>query len=97
LVSEGEKESAILKAVGQKESQIRLAEGEAEAILKVQQAPAVGLKRLKDAGADRAVLTLKSFEALAKVADGKATKLIIPSDLQALGGLAGTIKEIIKD
>lgn len=108
LVAEGEKESAILKAEaqkasailsaeGQKESQIRLAEGEAEAILKVQQATAEGLKKIKDAGADRAVLTLKSFEALAKVADGKATKLIIPSELQALGGLAGTIKEIVSD
>ncbi len=96
LIAEGEKESAILRAEAQKESQIKLAEGEAEAILKVQEATAAGLKLLKDAKADQSVLTLKSFEALEKVADGKSTKIIIPSELQNMAGLLTSASEIIK-
>lgn len=82
LVAEGAKESAILQAEAKKEAQIREAEGRAEAILKVQKAQAEGIKLLKEAGADKAVLVLKGMEAIAKVADGKATKIIIPSELQ---------------
>lgn len=82
LVAEGAKESAILQAEAKKEAQIREAEGRAEAILKVQKAQAEGIKLLKEAGADKAVLALKGMEAIAKVADGKATKIIIPSELQ---------------
>ena len=76
---------------------IREAEGEAEAILKVQQANADGLRFLKDAGADQAVLALKSLEALEKVADGKATKIIIPSELQNVAGLVKSVTEVAKD
>ena len=82
LVAEGEKEAAILQAEAKKEAQIREAEGRAEAILKVQKAQAEGIKLLKEAGADKAVLALKGMEAMGKVADGKATKIIIPSELQ---------------
>lgn len=82
LVAEGEKEAAILQAEAKKEAQIREAEGRAEAILKVQKAQAEGIKLLKEAGADKSVLALKGMEAIAKVADGKATKIIIPSELQ---------------
>ena len=84
LIAEGEKESAILRAEAQKESQIKLAEGEAEAILKVQEATAAGIKLLKEAGADKSVLALKQFETLEKVAEGQATKIIIPSDSELL-------------
>lgn len=84
LVAEGEKEAAILRAEAKKESEIREAEGRAEAILKIQTAQAEGIKLLKEAGADKAVLSLKGMETFAKVADGKATKIIIPSDLQNL-------------
>ena len=97
LIAEGEKESAILKAEAHKEAQIKMAEGEAEALLKLKQAEADGIKLLKEAEADNAVLTLKSLEALAKVADGKATKLIVPSELQNIASTCATIKEIIKD
>ena len=76
---------------------IRQAEGEAEAILKVQQANADGIRFLKEAGADEAVLTMKSLEAFEKAADGKATKIIIPSEIQSLAGLAKSAKEIIAE
>lgn len=82
LVAEGEKEAAILRAEAKKESEIREAEGKAEAILKIQSAEAEGIRLLKEAGADKSVLALKSMEAFAKVADGQATKIIIPSELQ---------------
>lgn len=97
LIAEGEKESAILRAEAKKEAAIREAEGQAEAILKVQTATAEGLKKLNDANATKEVIALKSLESLEKVADGKATKLIIPSELQSLAGLAGSLKEIIND
>ena len=84
LVAEGEKEASILRAEAKKEAEIREAEGRAEAILKIQTAQAEGIKLLKEAGADKAVLSLKGMETFAKVADGKATKIIIPSDLQNL-------------
>ena len=96
LIAEGEKESAILRAEAQKESQIKLAEGEAEAILKVRQAEADGIKLLKDAKADKSVLTLKSFEAFEKVANGQATKIIIPSDIQNIAGTLAAASELIK-
>jgi regulator of protease activity HflC (stomatin/prohibitin superfamily) len=76
---------------------IREAEGQAEAILKVQNANAEGLRMIKEAGADNSVLTLKSLEALGKVADGKATKIIIPSEIQGIAGLATSLKEIVTD
>ena len=97
LVAEGKKESAILRAEAQKERMIKEAEGQAEAVLKVQKANAEGLRMIKEAGADNAVLTLKSFEALAKVADGKSTKIIIPSEIQNLAGLAASLKEVVVD
>lgn len=97
LDAEAEKQAAILRAEAQKEKMIREAEGEAEAILKVQQANADGIRYLKEAGADEAVLTLKSLEALAQMADGKATKIIVPSDLQGMAGLATSLKEIMSD
>jgi regulator of protease activity HflC (stomatin/prohibitin superfamily) len=93
LNAEAEKQSAILKAEAKKEAQIREAEGEAEAILKVQEATAQGLEMLKKANADQAVLMLKSFEALEKVANGQATKLIIPSELAGAANLVAAIKE----
>ena len=96
LIAEGEKESAILRAEAQKESQIKLAEGEAEAILKVQEATAAGIKLLKEAGADKSVLALKQFETLEKVAEGQATKIIIPSDMQNMAGLVSTASELLK-
>ena len=94
LEAEAEKQSAILRAEAEKEKMIREAEGEAEAILKVQQATANGLRFIKDAGADDSVLRLKSLEALEKVADGKSTKIIIPSEIQGMAGLAASAKEI---
>ena len=96
LLAEGEKESAILRAEAQKESQIKLAEGEAEAILKVQEATAAGIKLLKEAGADKSVLALKQFETLEKVAEGQATKIIIPSDMQNMASLVTTASELLK-
>ena len=93
LQAEGEKESAILRAEAQKEKMIREAEGEAEAILKVQQANADGIKMLKEAGADEAVLKIKSLEAFEKVADGKATTILMPSELSGIASLATTLKE----
>lgn len=97
LEAEAEKQSAILRAEAEKEKMIREAEGEAEAILKVQQANADGIRFLKEAGADESVLTLKSLEALKDMAEGKATKIIVPSDLQGLAGLATSLKEIMTD
>lgn len=97
LDAEAEKQAAILRAEAQKEKMIREAEGEAEAILKVQKANAEGLHFLKEAGADQAVLALKSFEALEKVADGKSTKIIIPSELQNVSGLVKAVTEVAKD
>ncbi|MGN0325271.1 MAG: SPFH domain-containing protein [Lachnospiraceae bacterium] len=96
LEAEAEKQSAILRAEAQKEKMIREAEGQAEAIMKVQQATADGIRMLKEAGADEAVLQLKSLEALGKVADGQSTKIIIPSDLQGIAGLATTFAEVVK-
>ena len=95
LEAQAEKEAAILRAEAQKEQMIREAEGQAEAIMKVQQATADGIRMLKEAGADEAVLQLKSLEAFGKAADGKATKIIIPSDIQGVAGLATSIKEVI--
>lgn len=95
LNAEAEKEAAILRAEAQKEKMIREAEGEAEAILKVQKAAADGIRFLKEAGADEAVLRIKSLEAFEKAANGQATKLIIPSDIQGIAGLAGALKEIL--
>ena len=94
LDAEAEKQAAILKAEAQKEAMIREAEGEAEAILKVQQANADGIRFLKEAGADEAVLTMKSLEAFEKAADGKATKIIIPSEIQGMAGLVKSMTEI---
>ena len=95
--AEAEKQSAILRAEAEKEKMIREAEGEAEAILKVQQATANGLRFIKDAGADDSVLRLKSLEALEKVADGKSTKIIIPSEIQNMAGLLTSAKELLSD
>ena len=97
LSAEAEKQSAILRAEATKEATIRRAEGEAEAILKVQQANADGIRFLKEAGADQSVLTLKSLEAFAKAADGKATKIIIPSEIQSIAGLVKSVTEIGAD
>ena len=97
LEAEAEKQSAILSAEAEKEKMIREAEGEAEAILKVQQATANGLRFIKDAGADDSVLRLKSLEALEKVADGKSTKIIIPSEIQNMAGLLTSAKELLSD
>jgi regulator of protease activity HflC (stomatin/prohibitin superfamily) len=97
LDAEAEKQAAILKAEAQRERMIKEAEGQAEAVLKVQSANAEGLRMIKEAGADQAVLTLKSLEALAKMADGKATKIIVPSEIQGVAGLATSLKEIVTD
>ena len=97
LEAEAEKEAAILRAEAQKEKMIREAEGEAEAILKVQKAEADGLRFIKEAGADNAVLQLKSLEAFAKAADGKATKIIIPSEIQGIAGLVKGLTEVGAD
>ncbi|MBC8589633.1 SPFH domain-containing protein [Wansuia hejianensis] len=97
LNAEAEKEAAILRAEAKREAAIREAEGQAEAILKVQDATAEGLKMLKNAGIDDKVVSLKSLETFAKVADGKATKIIIPSEIQNMAGLISSIKEIADD
>ena len=94
LEAEGEKESAILRAEAKKEATIREAEGQAEAILKIQQANADGLRFMKEAKVDDAVIQLKSLEAFGKAADGKATKIIIPSEIQGIAGLVKSITEI---
>ncbi len=97
LKAEADKESAILNAEAKREAQIREAEGEAQAILEVQRATAEGLKMIKEVAMDDKVLTLKSLEAFEKAADGKATKIIIPSDIQGVAGLATSVKEFLKD
>ncbi len=94
LDAEADKQAAILHAEAEKEKRIKEAEGQAEAILKVQQANAEGLRMLKEAGADEAVLTLKALEAFGKAADGKATKIIIPSQIQGIVGLAKSLAEV---
>jgi len=93
LIAEGEKESAILRAEANKEAKIRVAEGEAEALLKLKSAEAEGIRLLKEAKADKSVIALKSLDAMAKVADGKATKIIIPSELQNIATLGLTLSE----
>jgi regulator of protease activity HflC (stomatin/prohibitin superfamily) len=97
LVAEGNKQAAILRAEAQKEATIKEAEGQAEATLKIQQANADGLRMLKEAAPDNAVLQIKSLEAFAKAADGQATKIIIPSDIQGIAGLSKSIVEIAKE
>lgn len=97
LSAQAEREAAILRADAQKQKMILEAEGQAEAILKVQQASADGIRMIKDAGADNAVLQLKSLEALGKVAEGQSTKIIIPSNLQGIAGLATTFAEVVKN
>ena len=97
LDAEADKQAAILHAEAEKEKRIKEAEGEAAAILKVQQANADGIRFLKEAGADAAVLQLKSLEAFMAAADGKATKIIIPSDIQNMAGLVKSITEVVKD
>lgn len=97
LIAEGEKESAILRAEAVKESKIREAQGEAEAILVVQKAMADSIELLNKANPSQAVLTLKSYEAFEKAADGKATKIIVPSEIQSLAGLATSVKETITE
>lgn len=97
LIAEGQKQSAILVAEANKEAAIREAEGESEAILKVQGARAEGIKMLNVSKPTQKVLALKSFDALAKVADGQATKIIIPSEIQSIAGLTASLKELIKD
>lgn len=97
LDAEAEKQAAILRAEAQKERMIKEAEGQAEAVLKVQKANAEGIRMIKEAGADEAVLTMKSLEAFAKAADGKATKIIIPSEIQGIAGLTSSLKEIVTD
>lgn len=95
LIAEGEKESSILKAEAHKEAQIKMAEGEAEALLKMKQAEADGIRLLKEAKADSSVLTLKSYEALEKLADGSSTKIIIPSDMSGIASFGTVINEMI--
>ncbi len=95
LDAEAEKQAAILRAEAKREAMIREAEGQAEAILKVQQANAEGIRLIKDAGADNAVLQIKSLEAFAKAADGQATKIIIPSEIQGLAGTLAALKETV--
>lgn len=97
LIAEGEKESAILRAEADKESKIKKAEGEAEAIIKLKTAEAEGIRLLKEAKADSSVLTLKSFEALETVANGQATKIIVPSNLQNVATIGTTISEMLKE
>lgn len=97
LEAEAEKEAAILRAEAKKEATIREAEGQAEAIRAVQMANAEGIKYIKEAGADEAVITLKSLEAFAKAADGKAIKIIIPSEIQGIAGLVKSVTEVAAD
>ena len=97
LLAEGEKESAILRADAEKQVRILEAEGQAEAILKVQQATAEGIKLINEAGASEQVIKIKALEAFQAAADGKATKIIIPSEIQGLAGLATSLKEVMGD
>lgn len=96
LEAEAAKEATILAAEAEKEAAVKRAEGEAEAIRQVQEATAAGLKMIKDAGVDEKVIRLRSLEAFEKAADGKATKIIVPSDIQNFSGLAGAIAEVVK-
>ena len=96
LIAEGQKEAAILQAEAKKQTAIKEAEGQSEAILMINKATADGLAMIKAAGADDAVIRLKSLEAFAKAADGKATKIIIPSEIQGIAGLAATVSELVK-
>ncbi len=96
LQAEADKQATILRAEAEREKRIREAEGQAEAIKSIQQANAEGIKMLKDAGADESVLTLKSLEAFERAANGQATKIIVPSNIQSVAGLAGSLKEIVK-
>ena len=95
LIAEGEKESAILRAEAHRESKIRMAEGEAEALLKIKQAEAEGIKLLKEAKADSSVLTLKSYEALTKLAEGSATKIIVPSNMEGIATFGTVVNEML--
>ena len=97
LMAEGEKESAILRAEAAKQSAIRQAEGEAEAIIAVQTAIAEGIRKINEANPSQAYIAIKSLESLEKVADGQATKLVIPSEIQSLAGLATSLKEFVKE
>ena len=97
LIAEGEKESAILRAEANKEAKIKAAEAEAESILKVKNAEAEGIRLIKEAKADENVIALKSLETLSNMANGQATKIIVPSDLQNIATLGTTIKEMIKN
>ncbi len=97
LIAEGEKESAILRAEAKKEAAIREAEGEAEAILTVQKAVAEGIKQINQANPGEGYLTIKSLESFEKAADGRATKIIIPSEIQGIAGLVSTIKEVMAE
>jgi len=97
LIAEGEKQSAILRAEANRESQIIVAQGEAEAIIRTKQAEAEGIRLIKEADADKNVLTLKSFETLAEVANGKATKIFVPSELQNIATIGTTISEMFKE
>jgi len=96
-VAEGEKEAAILRAEAKKQAAIKEAEGQAQAILAVQEATAKGLQMIKEVGADQSLIAIRSLETFEKVADGKATKIIIPSEIQGLAGLASSLKEIVKE
>ena len=97
LIAEGQKEAAILQAEAKKQTAIREAEGQSEAILMINKATADGLKLIKEAQLDDAVIKLKSLEAFQKAADGQATKIIIPSEIQGLAGLAASVKELVKE
>ena len=97
LIAEGQKEAAILEAEAKKQTAIKEAEGQSEAILMINKATADGLRMIREAGADDSVIKLKSLEAFAKAADGQATKIIIPSEIQGLAGLAASVKELIKE
>ena len=97
LIAEGQKEAAILEAEAKKQTAIKEAEGQSQAILMINQATADGLKLIKDAQLDDAVIKLKSLEAFQKAADGQATKIIIPSEIQGIAGLAASVKELGKD
>ncbi|MCD7847337.1 MAG: SPFH/Band 7/PHB domain protein [Oscillospiraceae bacterium] len=96
LIAEGEKESAILRAEAKKEAAIKEAEGKAEAIIKIQEANAEGIRLINEANPNQGYLTLKSLESLNALADGKATKIVVPSDIQGLAGLATSIAEVVK-
>ena len=97
LIAEGQTEAAILEAEAKKQTAIKEAEGQSQAILMINQATADGLKLIKDAQLDDAVIKLKSLEAFQKAADGQATKIIIPSEIQGIAGLAASVKELVKD